>query len=50
MVDPEDSDWVDHAVRVGFVAYGIVAETSCQFLRELRFPGDVQAGRGEQVH
>jgi acyl-CoA thioester hydrolase len=25
-------------------AYGIVAETSCQFLRELRFPGDVQAG------
>ncbi len=24
MVDPEDSDWVDHAVRVGFVAYGIV--------------------------
>ena len=25
-------------------AYGIVAETSCQFLRELRFPGDVDAG------
>ncbi len=25
-------------------AYGIVAETSCQFLRELRFPGDVHAG------
>ena len=24
MVDPKDSDWVDHAVRVGFVAYGIV--------------------------
>lgn len=24
--------------------YGIVAETSCRFLRELRFPGDVQAG------
>ena len=24
--------------------YGIVAETSCQFLRELRFPGDVDAG------
>ena len=28
----------------GLDAYGIVAETSCQFLRELRFPGDVQAG------
>lgn len=25
-------------------AYGIVAETSCRFLRELRFPGDVEAG------
>ena len=25
-------------------AYGIVAETSCRFLRELRFPGDVLAG------
>jgi acyl-CoA thioester hydrolase len=25
-------------------AYGIVAETSCTFLRELRFPGDVDAG------
>jgi acyl-CoA thioester hydrolase len=25
-------------------AYGIVAETSCRFLRELRFPGDVDAG------
>lgn len=25
-------------------AYGIVAETSCRFLRELRFPEDVQAG------
>ena len=25
-------------------AYGIVAETGCRFLRELRFPGDVQAG------
>ena len=25
-------------------AYGVVAETSCRFLRELRFPGDVQAG------
>lgn len=25
-------------------AYGIVAETSCQFLRELRFPLDVVAG------
>ena len=24
--------------------YGIVAETSCKFLRELRFPGDVDAG------
>ena len=24
--------------------YGIVAETGCRFLRELRFPGDVQAG------
>lgn len=24
MVDPERSDWVDHAVRVGFVAYGVV--------------------------
>ncbi|GAA2079023.1 thioesterase family protein [Aeromicrobium halocynthiae] len=25
-------------------AYGIVAETSCRFLRELRFPGDVEVG------
>lgn len=25
-------------------AYGIVAESSCRFLRELRFPGDVHAG------
>lgn len=25
-------------------AYGIVAETSCRFLRELRFPQDVVAG------
>ena len=25
-------------------AVGVVAETGCQFLRELRFPGDVQAG------
>lgn len=25
-------------------SYGVVAETSCQFLRELRFPGDVLAG------
>lgn len=25
-------------------AYGIVAETSCRFLRELRFPHDVEAG------
>lgn len=25
-------------------AYGVVAETSCAFLRELRFPGDVEAG------
>lgn len=25
-------------------AYGVVAETGCRFLRELRFPGDVQAG------
>ncbi len=25
-------------------AYGIVAETGCRFLRELRFPGDVEAG------
>ena len=25
-------------------AHGIVAETSCRFLRELRFPGDVDAG------
>lgn len=25
-------------------AYGVVAETSCRFLRELRFPGDVEAG------
>ncbi len=25
-------------------ASGIVAETSCRFLRELRFPGDVEAG------
>ena len=25
-------------------AYGIVAETGCRFLRELRFPGDVVAG------
>ena len=25
-------------------SYGIVAETSCRFLRELRFPGDVDAG------
>ncbi|MGH3424963.1 MAG: acyl-CoA thioesterase [Nocardioidaceae bacterium] len=25
-------------------AVGIVAETGCQFLRELRFPGDVDAG------
>jgi acyl-CoA thioester hydrolase len=24
--------------------YGIVAETGCRFLRELRFPGDVVAG------
>ena len=24
--------------------YGIVAETSCRFLREMRFPGDVHAG------
>lgn len=24
--------------------YGIVAETGCRFLRELRFPADVQAG------
>jgi acyl-CoA thioester hydrolase len=24
--------------------YGIVAETSCRFLRELRFPEDVEAG------
>lgn len=24
--------------------YGIVAETGCRFLRELRFPGDVEAG------
>lgn len=24
--------------------YGIVAETSCRFLRELRFPGTVEAG------
>src|SRR3982750_4380019 len=23
---------------------GLVAETQCEFLRELRFPGDVQAG------
>ncbi len=25
-------------------AYGVVAETSCRFLRELRFPDDVEAG------
>ncbi len=25
-------------------AYGVVAETGCRFLRELRFPGDVRAG------
>ena len=25
-------------------AYGVVAETGCRYLRELRFPGDVQAG------
>ncbi|WP_229053702.1 thioesterase family protein [Aeromicrobium sp. Leaf350] len=25
-------------------AYGVVAETSCRFLRELRFPLDVEAG------
>ena len=25
-------------------AYGIVAETSCRYHRELRFPGDVHAG------
>ena len=25
-------------------AYGVVAETSCRFLRELRFPADVEAG------
>ena len=25
-------------------AYGVVAETSCRFLRELRFPGEVRAG------
>ena len=25
-------------------AVGVVAETGCHFLRELRFPGDVQAG------
>ncbi len=25
-------------------AYGVVAETSCRFLRELRFPIDVEAG------
>lgn len=25
-------------------AYGIVAESSCRFLRELRFPGDVEVG------
>ncbi len=25
-------------------AYGIVAETGCRFRRELRFPGDVEAG------
>lgn len=25
-------------------AYGVVAETGCRFLRELRFPEDVQAG------
>ncbi|EFQ83134.1 thioesterase family protein [Aeromicrobium marinum DSM 15272] len=24
--------------------YGVVAETGCRFLRELRFPGDVEAG------
>ncbi|MGH3458571.1 acyl-CoA thioesterase [Aeromicrobium sp.] len=24
--------------------YGIVAETGCQFMRELRFPGDVEVG------
>jgi acyl-CoA thioester hydrolase len=24
--------------------YGIVAETGCRFMRELRFPGDVHAG------
>jgi acyl-CoA thioester hydrolase len=24
-------------------AYGVVAETGCRFLRELRFPGDVEA-------
>ena len=27
-----------------FRAVGLVAETQCEFLRELRFPGDVQAG------
>ena len=25
-------------------AYGVVAETGCRFLRELRFPDDVEAG------
>jgi acyl-CoA thioester hydrolase len=25
-------------------SYGIVAETGCRFMRELRFPGDVDAG------
>lgn len=25
-------------------AYGVVAETGCRFLRELRFPGDVEVG------
>lgn len=25
-------------------AYGIVAESGCRFLRELRFPGDVEVG------
>jgi len=25
-------------------AYGVVAETGCRYLRELRFPGDVQVG------
>lgn len=46
-VDTAVNGWLMQATGIDvrrLDAYGIVAESSCRFLRELRFPGDVEVG------